>query len=73
MVDVKAGMEEFEATAAGKAQAAADDLRRIEQEVVAEAEASVADYDAMGDETAAVAAAETAFDFDEAQQVTAGR
>lgn len=56
-----------------KTEDALKDLERIEQEVVAEAEASVADYDAMGDETAAVAAAETAFDFDKAQQATAGR
>lgn len=55
-----------------KTEDALKDLERIEQEVVAEAEASVADYDAMGDETAAVAAAETAFDFDEAQQALAG-
>lgn len=67
MVDMKAGMEEFEATAAGKAQAAADDLRRIEQEVVAEAQASVDDFDAMGREQDAADAAETAFTFEEAQ------
>lgn len=67
MVDVKAGLEEFEATKAGKAEAAADDLRRMEQEVVAEAQASVNDYDAMGREQAAAEAAETAFDFKEAQ------
>ena len=67
MVDVKAGLEEFEATAAGKAQAAADDLRRVEQEVVAEAQASVDDFDAMGIEQDAAEAAETAFTFEEAQ------
>ncbi len=48
-----------------KTEDALKDLEHIEQEVVAEAEASVADYDAMGDETA--------FDFDGAQQATAGR
>ncbi len=46
----------------------AEDLKRIEQEVVEEAEASVEDYDAMGDEYDAVEAAETAFTFDEAQR-----
>lgn len=68
MVDVKAGLKDFEATNAGKAEAAADDLRRIEQEAVAEAEASVNDFDAMGDEQAAAEAAETAFTFEEAQK-----
>ena len=48
------------------------DLERIEQEVVAEAEASVQDFDAMGDEGAAAAAAETAFEFEDAQSATAG-
>lgn len=44
------------------------DLERIEQEAVAEAEASVEDFDAMGDEQAAAEAAETAFEFEEAQK-----
>lgn len=50
-----------------KMQDAEKDLERIEQEIVAEAEASVEDYDAMGDEQAAAEAAETAFEFEEAQ------
>lgn len=51
-----------------KAQDAVKDLERIEQETVAEAEASVADFDAMGDEQAAAEAAETAFEFEQAQK-----
>lgn len=51
-----------------KMQDAEKDLERIEQEIVAEAEASVEDYDAMGDEQAAAEAAETAFEFEEAQE-----
>ena len=43
------------------------DLERIEQEAVAEAEASVEDFDAMGDEQAAAEAAVTACDVVEAQ------
>jgi hypothetical protein len=43
------------------------DLKRIEQEVMAEAEASVEDYDAMGKAEAAAEAAETVFEFEEAQ------
>ena len=42
------------------------DLERIEEEVVAEAEASVEDFDALGDEQAAAEAAETAQTFEEA-------
>lgn len=42
------------------------DLERIEQEAAFEAEASVEDFDAMGDEQAAAEAAETAFTFEEA-------
>ena len=53
---------------AGKAAAAQADLDRIEQEAMAEAEASVEDFDAMGDEQAAAEAAETAFDFEQAQR-----
>lgn len=64
MVDA---MDEFEATNAAKDEAARADLERIEQEVVAEAEASVEDYDAMGKEQDAAFAAETAFEFDEAE------
>lgn len=51
-----------------KMQDAEKDLERIEQEVVAEATASVEDFDAMGDEQAAAEAAETAFAFEEAQR-----
>lgn len=54
-----------------KMQDAEKDLERIEQEVVAEATASVEDFDAMGDEQAAADAAETAFEFEEAQKGTA--
>lgn len=49
-------------------QDARKDLERIEQETVAEAEASVEDFDAMGNEQAAAEAAETAFEFEQAQQ-----
>lgn len=54
-----------------KTQDALKDLERIEEEVVAEATASVEDYDAMGDEGAAAAAAETAQQFEEAEAATA--
>ncbi len=46
------------------------DLERIEREVVAEAEASVEDYNAMGCEQDAAFAAETAQTFEEAARVT---
>lgn len=65
MVD---SMKDFVDSEAAKTQDALDDLRRIEQEVVAEAEASVDDFDAMGREQDAAEAAETAFVFDEAQK-----
>lgn len=55
---------------ARKNRMAADDLRRIEEEVKQEAEASVEDFDDEGDEIASVRAAGTAFDFDEAQGLT---
>lgn len=61
-------LDELTTTEAAKAQDAAKDLERIEQEVVAEAEASVEDFDAMGDEQAAAEAAETAFEFEQAQR-----
>lgn len=54
-----------------KTQDALKDLERIEQEAIAEATASVEDYDAMGDEGAAAAAAETAQMFEDAQRATA--
>jgi vacuolar-type H+-ATPase subunit H len=44
------------------------DIKRIEQEAMAEAEASVEDFDALGDKQAAAEAAETVFDFEEAQR-----
>ena len=58
---------EFAASEAAKTQDAIKDLERIEQEVVAEAEASVDDFDAMSKEGAATAAAATAFDFEQAE------
>ena len=51
-----------------KMQDAAKDLEHIEREIVAEATASVEDFDAMGDEQAAAEAAETAFAFEQAEQ-----
>ena len=67
MADNKA-VEEFAMSEAEKTADALKDLERIEQEAVAEAEASVEDFDAMGDEQAAAEAAETAFTFEQAQQ-----
>ena len=52
---------------ADRARMAADGLRRIEEEVKQEAEASVEDFDEEGDERRSVEAAETAFDFDQAE------
>lgn len=52
---------------------AADDLEKLERDIVGEAEASVEDYDAMGNEAAAAAAAETAAEFEEAANATADR
>ena len=60
-------ISEFAASEAAKTQDAIKDLERIEQEVVAEAEASVDDFDAMSKEGAAAAAAATAFDFEQAE------
>ncbi|MCI2241352.1 BAG1 BAG family molecular chaperone regulator 1 [Adlercreutzia faecimuris] len=60
-------ISEFAASEAAKTEDAIKDLERIEEEVVAEAEASVDDYDEMAHEGAAAAAAATAFDFDEAE------
>lgn len=51
-----------------KMQDAEKDLEHIEREVVAEATASVEDFDAMGDEQKAAEAAETAFTFEQAQK-----
>lgn len=44
------------------------DLERIEEEVAAEARASMEDFDAMGDGQAAAEAAETAATFEAAAQ-----
>lgn len=63
-------MTTYDVAQDAKTQDALKDLERIEQEVVAEATASVEDYDAMGDEGAAAAAAETAQLFEEAQGAT---
>ena len=60
-------ISEFAASEAAKTEDAIKDLERIEEEVIAEAEASVDDYDAMAHKGAAAAAAETAFDFDQAE------
>lgn len=63
--------EKFDAAKEAELDAiAADDLRRIEQEVVAEAEASVDDFDAMKDEQKAADAAEAAYAFEAAQAAT---
>lgn len=45
---------------------AKDDLEKLEYDIRGEAEAAVEDFDAMGNEGAAAAAAETAAEFDEA-------
>ena len=42
--------------------------KKIEYDIRAEAETAVEDFDAMGDEGAAAAAAETAGEFDEAMR-----
>lgn len=52
------------------AEAAAEDLEKIEEAVVAEAETSVEAADAAGDEKAAVEAAETAAEAEEAETAT---
>ena len=44
------------------------DLEKLEYDIRAEAETAVEDFDAMGDEGAAAAAAETAGEFDEAMR-----
>ncbi|WP_239442898.1 BAG1 BAG family molecular chaperone regulator 1 [Gordonibacter sp. An230] len=55
---------------ADRARMAADDLQSIEEEVRREAEATVEDCDDEGDEQCSVEAAETAFDFNQAQERT---
>lgn len=49
-------------------QDARKDLERIEEEVAAEARASMEDFDAMGNEQAAAEAAETAATFERAAE-----
>ena len=66
MADEKA-LKEFAMSEAEKTADALKDLERIEQDGAAEAEASVEDFDAMGDEGKAAAAAETVFEFEQAQ------
>ncbi len=61
-------LNDFAQSEAAKTEDAMADLKRIEQEVVAEAEASVEDFDAMGREEDAAEAAETAFEFEQAQE-----
>lgn len=46
------------------------DLEKLEYDIRGEAEAAVEDFDAMGNEGAAAAAAETAAEFDEAMRET---
>ena len=59
-------VDEIAMSEAAKTEDAIKDLERIEEEVVAEASASVEDFDKMGDVDAAAAAAETAAEFEEA-------
>lgn len=47
---------------------AKDDLEKLEYDIRGEAEAAVENFDAMGNEGAAAAAAETAAEFDEAMR-----
>lgn len=69
-MDKNEALKEFEATNAEKTADAIKDLERIEEEVVAEATASVEDFDAMKSEGQAAAAAETAFTFEQAEAQT---
>lgn len=63
-------MTAFDMAEDAKTQDALKDLERIEQEVVAEATASVEDFDAMGAIGDAAEAAETAQIFEDAQAAT---
>lgn len=67
MADKDTLMEEFVATEAAKAEDAAKDLERVEQQVVAEATMSTEYDDALGNEQAAAEDAETAFGFEQAE------
>ncbi len=70
MADKDTLMKEFVDTEAAKTEDAVKDLERIEEEVVAEATMSTEFDDALGKEQAA--AAETAFQFEQAEEGTAG-
>ena len=59
--------DRFVATEAAKAEDAAKDLERVEQQVVAEATMSTEYDDALGNEQAAAEDAETAFEFEQAE------
>ena len=65
MADKDTLMEEFVATEAAKAEDAAKDLERVEQQVVATM--STEYDDALGNEQAAAEDAETAFEFEQAE------
>lgn len=68
MVDKDTLMKEFVESEAAKAEDAARDLERVEQEIVAEATMSAEYDDALGNEQAAAEDAETAFEFEEAEK-----
>lgn len=72
MADKDTLMKEFVDTEAAKTEDAVKDLERIEEEVVAEATMSTEFDDALGKEQAAAEAAETAFQFEQAEKGTAG-
>ena len=60
-------LDDFAAAEAEKKLDAIKDLETIEAEALAEAEESVEAADRVGDEEAAVEAAETAYEFDQAE------
>lgn len=68
MADKDTLMKEFVESEAAKAEDAARDLERVEQQIVAEATMSAEYDDALGNEQAAAEDAETAFEFEEAEQ-----
>ncbi|MCD8316008.1 MAG: hypothetical protein LUB61_01170 [Eggerthellaceae bacterium] len=70
MADKDQMLEDFANSQAQQTEDAIDDLRRIEEETVAEATASVEDYDNMADEEDAAEAAETAQLFEDAEVET---
>ena len=63
-------MDGYAEAEAAEALDAAADLERVEEEIVEEAENAVEVDDAAGDAQAAAEAAETAFDFEEAEKAT---